>query len=212
MSTSTRPTSEEVTAVVWDFGNVLIGWAPDRAVIGRYTPAEWEDFRVRARFDELNRRADAGLSHAVGIAELEAQDPWLAEVYRHYTTNFAASLTGPVPGVADLVRAVHARGLRQYGLTNWAAEDFHHARRSIPVLGMLDAVVVSGIEGVAKPDPRIFQVLVDRHGLVPERSAFVDDSPANVATAAGLGFRALHFTSAPGLRAALAQLGVLPSA
>ncbi|NLI19813.1 MAG: HAD family phosphatase [Actinomycetales bacterium] len=208
MSSSIRPTSEPM-AVVWDFGNVLVRWEPQRAVIGRCTAAEWRDFRARARFDDLNRRADAGLSHEAGAAELEVIDPWLAEVYRHYTSHFADSLAGPIPGVAELVNEVHAHGIPQFGLTNWAAEDFHHARH-VPGFHLLQGVVVSGHEGVAKPDPRIFRILLDRYGLRPGGCVFVDDNADNVATAHALGFRALRFEGAGPLRGALEQLGLLP--
>jgi len=69
---------------------------------------------------------------------------------------------------------------------------------------------VSGEHGLAKPDPALYRVLVDRHGLVPERAAYVDDRPENVVVAERLGMTGVVFTDAGSLRAALVELGLLP--
>jgi len=211
VSTSTHRNSEERAseAVVWDFGNVLVRWDPWLAVRDRYTRAEWDDFRSRAGFDALNLRSDAGLARAEGIAELEAVDPWLALVYRHYTNNFAAAVPGPVAGTSDLVRELAARGVRQFGLTNWSAEDVHLAPHLAPAIALLEGIVVSGEERIAKPDPRIFRILVERHRLDPGSALFIDDSPVNLAAASGLGFRTVLFTGADALCAILASAGLI---
>ena len=71
-----------------------------------------------------------------------------------------------------------------------------------------DGHVISGLEGVAKPDPRIFKILLERHGLEPASTAFVDDQDRNVVAARALGITALRFTSAPQLSQDLLALGV----
>lgn len=108
-----------------------------------------------------------------------------------------------------MVDALRAAGVRVLGLTNWSAETFHHAVPAAPVIGRLEAVVVSGREGVAKPDPRIFRLLAERHGLDPARTVFADDSRANVEAAAALGYQAVLFTTAEALRAELVARGAL---
>jgi 2-haloacid dehalogenase len=67
-------------------------------------------------------------------------------------------------------------------------------------------VVVSGREGVAKPDPRIFRILIDRFDLDPLTTFYIDDLPANVEVAAEMGFVAHRFTSATGLERALESM------
>jgi putative hydrolase of the HAD superfamily len=63
---------------------------------------------------------------------------------------------------------------------------------SLEVMPFLDALVVSGVEGVEKPDPKIFEIALERIGTPPERSVYVGDSPEfDVAPAASLGMRAL---------------------
>ena len=52
----------------------------------------------------------------------------------------------------------------------------------VAFFGLLDGCVISGIEGVAKPDRRIFEILLDRYRLRPEGTVFIDDAAANVAS------------------------------
>jgi 2-haloacid dehalogenase len=61
---------------------------------------------------------------------------------------------------------------------------------------------------VAKPDRRIFEILLDRHGLRPQRCVFIDDQARNVDAARELGLIAVHFSSASQLRRDLQILGV----
>jgi 2-haloacid dehalogenase len=69
--------------------------------------------------------------------------------------------------------------------------------------------VVSGYERIVKPDPRIFQLLVDRHGVDPRAAVYVDDVPANVEAARAIGMTGLVFTTPEQLRADLGELGLV---
>jgi 2-haloacid dehalogenase len=97
-------------------------------------------------------------------------------------------------------------------LTNWSAEMFPYAETTFDFLALFEGIVVSGREGVAKPDPAVFDLLLSRYDLDPGNTVFVDDSPANVAAAAAVGLTALVFTGADRLRADLSRLGLLVGA
>ena len=84
--------------------------------------------------------------------------------------------------------------------------------RALPEYGFLDwfeGIVVSGAERMVKPDPRIWRVLLDRYGLRAADLAFIDDNPANVATASALGMHGICFTTPAALRADLAALALI---
>ena len=106
------------------------------------------------------------------------------------------------------MRALHAAGVPQWGLTNWSHELYPHAPRMFDVLALLDDVVVSGTEGLAKPDPRVYELLVARTGRPLADLVFVDDRPDNVEAARALGMAGLVFTGADVLRADLRGLGL----
>jgi FMN phosphatase YigB (HAD superfamily) len=60
---------------------------------------------------------------------------------------------------------------------------------------LVDLQVFDGEEGVAKPDPRIYQRTLTRLGVQPEESVFVDDTESNINVAQRLGIHAIHFKS-----------------
>ncbi|MFE6970271.1 HAD family hydrolase [Isoptericola sp. NPDC057653] len=195
-----------IDTVVFDFGNVLVGWDPYGAFPGR-TRAEVDAWMAEVEFPAFNLAQDAGRSWADARATL-ADRPHLQPLLDEYVANFAGTLTGPVPGSADLVDELHAAGVRLLGLTNWSAELFRHAAPAAPATTRMEQVVVSGRVGLAKPDPAIFRHLAATHHVDPARAVFVDDSPTNVAAARGVGFHAVPFTTTPALRAALRDLGL----
>jgi 2-haloacid dehalogenase len=69
--------------------------------------------------------------------------------------------------------------------------------------------VISGLEGLVKPDPRIFQLMLERFDLQPARTVFIDDNAVNVEAAAAIGVNAILFESPTQLRAALQGVGLL---
>ena len=71
------------------------------------------------------------------------------------------------------------------------------------------AIVVSGQEKIAKPDPRLYRLLLDRYHVDAGSAVFVDDSQANCAAAADLGVRAIRFSDADSLRERLVRAGFL---
>jgi putative hydrolase of the HAD superfamily len=72
-----------------------------------------------------------------------------------------------------------------------------------------EVIINSARVGAAKPDPEIFQIALERLGLRPEQTVFVDDQPRNVDAAAKMGLHATRFTDVPALRSFLGELGVL---
>ena len=106
------------------------------------------------------------------------------------------------------MRELHAAGVPQWGLTNWSAELYPHAPATFDFLELLEDVVVSGVEGLAKPDPAIYELLVERTGRPLGELAFVDDRADNIEAAAACGLRAFVFTDAASLRADLRGLGL----
>lgn len=84
----------------------------------------------------------------------------------------------------DAVAHFRAQGVRTGLLSNsWGEEGY--PRERFPEL--FDAVVISGEEGLRKPDPPIFLLAAERLGLEPQACVFVDDLPANVESAEQVG-------------------------
>ena len=188
-----------MTTVIFDLGGVVVFWDPVPAVAAVVGQERAENFVHGGEFDfgAWNYAQDAGRSWADAEAVATASHPDLAEEIAAYRPNFALSLRGLVPGMAGILRALHDGGVRLVALTNWSAETIDHLPEVYPdVLALFDDIVVSGAEGVAKPDPEIFRILARRLGRPIEGVFYVDDSLRNVDAARAVGMDAVHFTDA----------------
>ncbi len=196
--------------VIWDLGNVLIHWSPQAAVAAGMGEEEAARFLAADDFDFMafNHGLDAGGTWEQGEAELRRTHPHWVEHARAYRDHFPSSLVGEVPGTADIVRELRNAGVPMWGLTNWPHEFYPHAPERFDVLGLLDDVVVSGTEKVAKPDPAIFEIAIARSGLEPAALVFVDDKEANVSAAIECGLDGVLFTGADDLRVRLRERGL----
>ena len=197
-------------AVIFDLGGVLVDWDP-RNLYRKFFDDEraMEDFLAHVCSPAWNEQQDAGRSLAAGTAELAALHPEHAPLIEAYYRRWPEMLAGAIEDSVAVLGALRERGVPLYALTNWSAETFPHARARYDFLAWFDGVVVSGEEGLKKPDPRFFRLLFERYRLTPAGSLFVDDNARNVEAARALGMDALHFTSPERLRRELGARGLL---
>ena len=187
--------------IIFDFGNVLVQWHPE-LIYTEYFGDEakaWWFLRHVADMD-WRQRIDAGESVDGCIREKQAQYPEYAEAVELYRSRWREMLTDEVPGMREVILELRTMNYEIYGLTNWSMETFPEARERFDILQMIDRYVVSGAEGLVKPDPRLFQVLLDRYQLKAEECLFIDDNPDNVAAAKGMGMQGIVFNGAEDLR------------
>jgi 2-haloacid dehalogenase len=199
-----------VKAVVFDLGGVLIDWDP-RYLYRKLLDDEAavEEFLATVCTPEWNAEQDRGRPFAEGVAELVERHPVQAAAITAYHERWPEMLGGAVGGTVEVLAELRAAGVPVYALTNWSAETFGIARERFEFLEWFDGVLVSGEERMIKPDPAIFRLLLDRFGLDPGATFYIDDSPANLAAADRLGFDAVRFTSPAQLRRDLEARGLL---
>lgn len=195
--------------MVFDLGGVVLGWDPRRAYEQVLPAREVDAFMARIDFAGWNRSHDAGRAYADGERDLIEEFPADAAAIRAYRQHFGRTLTGMVPGTGALLAELGRAGVRLLALTNWSAETFPHAVERFGILRRFEDVLVSGAEGLAKPDPAIFRLALRRFGLEATETVFVDDSPVNVEAARSLGLTGLDFTDDSALRADLVSLGLV---
>lgn len=199
-----------MNTVVFDLGGVVLQWEPHRAYEQVLAPELVGDFMDRIDFAAWNHRHDAGGSFAEGERRLIQAFPDDETAVLAYRRHFEHTLTGMVPGTGALLADLAQAGVRLLALTNWSAETFPYAAQRFGLLRRFAGILVSGAEGLAKPDPAIFRLVADRYGLELSETVFVDDSPPNVSAAGAVGLTGLVFTGADALRAELVGLGLLP--
>ena len=109
--------------------------------------------------------------------------------------------------IFEALRIARAKGIRTGLLSNsWGIERYPHDL--LPEL--FDAVVISGQEGVRKPDQAIYEVAIERLGVPASEIVFVDDLPGNLKPARELGMTTVHHTSAANTLDQLEQHFALP--
>ena len=201
-----------VDAVVFDLGNVLIRWDPSVAVAAAVGPERATAFLSGEHFDfaTWNAAHDAGRPWDESELEAIGTHPHLADEIRGYRTHFGASLVEEIAGTVEILRELHAADIPVLALTNWSAETFPVALERFDFLDLFEDIIVSGEEGVAKPDPEIFEILEERisHLGSLDDCVFIDDSLANVAAAQESGLDAIHFTDPEHLRHDLVLRGL----
>jgi 2-haloacid dehalogenase len=199
------------TAVVFDVGNVLYGWDPDAFLVRQIADDEArlqfiEDVDLYAWHEAL----DGGRPYAEAAAELNEKFPQYAALVSAWSDSFGETISGPVPGVHDLVAELDARGVPLFAITNFSADfwpPFFEKERAF--FSRFRGIVVSGVEKLLKPDPAIYYLALDRFGLKPAETLFIDDRAINVEGALAVGMAAHLFTDAGDLRARLHAEGLL---
>lgn len=152
---------------------------------------------------DWNLQMDGGKPFAEGVAELSAKYPEWSHEIGMFFHEWIKMIGGPIPGMLEFVQEMKAAGHGVYGLSNWSSETFPLIKDDYPVLQLLDGMVVSGYEGVTKPGPEIYNLLLQRYSLRASDCVFIDDNAANAAGAEAVGIRGIHFTGLEDLRSAL---------
>jgi 2-haloacid dehalogenase len=197
--------------VIFDLGNVLIRWDPRnlfrKIFVEDVAAMEW--FLANVCTLEWNEQLDAGVTFAEAVRDRTAMFPEHAHLIRAYHERWFETLGDAISENVQVLSDLKRVGYKVYGLTNWSAETFQPARKLYPFLNWFDGVVVSGEERLVKPDPRIYQCLLERYEINASSSIFIDDSARNIEAARKLGITAIHFVPGVDLRSELAGLKVV---
>ena len=202
--------SKPIDTVIFDLGNVLIGWDPRRLyrqLIEDEAQMDW--FLREVCNSEWNEQQDAGRPWTEATALLRGRFPEHAELIDAYHLRWEETLVGAMEDSVALLAELRARGVRLLALTNWSQQTFPIARQRFAFLQWFEGIVVSGEERLIKPDPRIYQRLLERYAVDPSTALYIDDSARNVAAAESLGMHGWWFRGADGLREQLIGLGLL---
>jgi epoxide hydrolase-like predicted phosphatase len=193
-----------IRAVISDFGGVLTN--PLLEAFVAYQDETGVDFR---RFGEaMGRMMERDGKHPLfelecgRITEDEFCETLEAELgggvsIRTFQERYFANLHPNEPMI-DYMRALRGRGFRMAMLTNNVREWEPKWRSKIPSIDdIFEVIVDSGFVGMRKPDPRIYELTLERLGDVAAgECVFVDDLDVNCAAAAELGMHPVQFVTA----------------
>ena len=200
----------KITTILFDLGGVLIDWNPRYVFKHYFDDAEkMEWFLEKICDSDWNEEQDAGRPLAEATAMKIAEFPeWETEV-RAFYGRWEEMLGEAIEGSVDILRSVQdSPNLRLYALTNWSAETFPIAQKRFEFLRWFEGVVMSGEEKTRKPFADIYQIVIDRFGVNPVETVFIDDNLRNCQAAEAMGFKVIHFISPADTRTKLAEFQV----
>lgn len=196
--------------IIFDFGGVLIDWNPRYLYKNIFDdPEKMEWFLANICTMEWNLSMDAGKPFKQGVNERIAIHPEWKPQIEAFHHRWPEMLGGSIAGSVEILEKLICNGYKVLGLTNWSAETFPVARQLFPFLNHLHGIVVSGEEKLVKPDPEIFNLLLQRYSLDAEQCIFIDDNPENIAVASKLGFDSILFTTPENLAHDLSLRGII---
>jgi len=199
--------------VVFDLGGVVFRWQPDvlvRGVFGdpRARQAARSGILEHADWIELDRgsisqdQAVARACRRTGLSR-HAVERLFHAVPPHLT---------PIEATIALLHAVKNAGHRAYVLSNMHLASITHLESTYDIWGLFDGAVISCRVGAVKPEPAIYEYLLNAHRLNAAETVFIDDRPENLETAAALGIEPIRFVDPLQCRQALAELGCIEAA
>jgi 2-haloacid dehalogenase len=199
----------QADAVVFDIGNVLIEWQPERfydAVIG---PDRRRAMFGKVDLHAMNDRVDRGEHFTETIyATADTYPDWRAEI-RMWHDRWIELARPEIPRSIRLLRALRRKGVPVFSLTNFGIQSFDHAATHYPFLREFDRQYISGHFRVIKPDPKIYEIVETDSGIAPDALLFTDDRAENIDMAASRGWQTHLFEGPEGWAARLVATGLL---
>jgi len=200
--------SSRPSIVVFDIGGVLLDWDPRylyRKIFDDPERMEW--FLSEVCTPAWNLEQDRGRPWAKAVAERIALYPDHADAIRAFDERWVETVSQPIMSNVALLEKLRGKGVPTYAITNFSAEKYDVAREVFPFLNGFDGMIVSGVEHLLKPDPAIYQLLLDRYHLKAADCLFIDDVVKNANAARAIGMHAHHYVSSENLAQELRQQG-----
>jgi 2-haloacid dehalogenase len=202
--------ASKINAIVFDLGGVLLDWNPRHLYRQLFDdPAEMEVFLSTICTPQWHLAHDLGADVIQSCRELAQQHPRYARQISAWAERNEEMVAGQLEDTVQVLRELKDAGLPCFALSNMEPASFAVRLQRFGFMRWFDGHVISGIEGVAKPDHQIFRILLDRYGLAPQATMFIDDHDHNVRAARQLGIGAVRFNSASQLRRDLSNAGLV---
>ncbi len=200
-----------IDTVIFDLGGVLIDWNPERLFNKIFEdPEEMKYFLKEVCTPDWNEQQDAGrpIEEATNLL-LEEFPKYEVEIKAFYG-RWTEMLGGAISGTVDILDEIISKKTHKvYALTNWSAETFPIALERYDFLHRFEDILVSGVEKLKKPDPKIYELTLERFKIHGPNSVFIDDNLRNIKASIDCGIHGIHFTSPEQLRIDLKTYGVL---
>ena len=198
-----------IKAVVFDIGNVLIEWQPERFYDSVIGATRRRDMFASVDLHAMNDKVDLGHHFTETIyAAAEDYPAWRDEI-RMWHDRWIEMASPVIDHSVRLMGTLQAKGMPVFSLTNFGIQSYDYAATHYPFLRAFDRDFISGHMAVIKPDAQIYQMLEDASGLNGADLIFTDDRADNIAAAKARGWNTHLFEGPQGWADRLVSEGLL---
>lgn len=184
-------------AVIFDIGNVLIEWQPERFYDSVIGPERRAAMFVAIDLHAMNDKVDRGAHFRDTVyAEADRWPDWTPEI-RLWHDRWIEMAAPVIDHSVRLLRALRAKDVPVFALSNFGIQSFGIGEAEYPFLAEFDRRYISGYMGVIKPEAEIYRMVEADCGLPPGALLFADDRADNIAAAAVRGWQT-HLFDGPG--------------
>ena len=199
-----------IEAVIFDIGNVLVEWYPERPFDRLLGEARRKELFAKVDFTGMNDLSDIGARQmADGVQELARRHPEDADDILLWRDHWMEMLAPDLPQSATILRALRANGMAVHALSNFGDATFDMAEQHYPILKEFDIRFISARLKMMKPDPELYAHVETELGLPTDRLLFIDDRDDNIVAAAARGWQTHLFTTSEKLAADMVARGLL---
>ncbi len=197
----------QINTVVFDIGNVLAGFDWQEYLSGFGFSKETKERLAEATFQGNNwKELDRGAKTDEEIYEDCLKEVPDLEKELSMVWEGRLGIVKEYEYSTEWIKSLKAKGYRVYILSNYGINTFAEAKRTFSFLEHADGMVISYEIKHIKPEPEIYEELIRRYNVEPEKAVFIDDLEANVEAAKKFGFHAFRFTTKQEVEKTLAEL------
>lgn len=196
-------------AVVFDIGNVLIEWQPERFFDRTIGADQRIAFFTDVPILDMNERVDTGENFFDAVAKMITRYPDWTDELTLWRDRWIDMASPAIDHSVRLFRALRRAGHPVFALSNFGIETLAIAQREYPFLEEFDRRYISGELGVSKPDAAIYERVEAECGVPAGQLLFTDDRHENVAAARARGWQTHLFDGPDGWAARLIADGLL---
>ena len=180
--------------VVFDIGQVLLEFDWRKFIAGMDISDKKKEQLAHVTLGNIPHwnEHDRGMEDEAFIQKSLAIEPDIEEELRYYL-KYIGTVAKEYDHSVPLMRSLKKHGYGVYLLSNYGVTPFKYARENMKFFDEVDGMIISHEVGVIKPEPRIYEILFERYGLVPGECVFIDDRADNIEAAVNMGMSGIVF-------------------
>lgn len=195
--------------IIFDIGNVLLSFQPEQFLKQYYDEKTMGDLLTIIFCSDEWLELDLGnLTIDETINIFSKRNPQYKDEIHFVLKNWTKMMT-PIQENVDIAYQLKEKGYSLYILSNFHDEAIKEMYNKYPFFTIFDGGVISAYEHMIKPNPKFYQILLDRYHLNPHECLFIDDMLANVTIANRLGISSIHLNYNKDLKEELMKLNIL---